>query len=90
MNLKYKRIEKIVKGFANHRRIQVLELLEKYPDSSVDNISESLNVNFVTIADHIRKLSEAGLVEKNYKGRFVLHRLNAKGKHILSFCKMLK
>ena len=90
MSLQYKKIEKVVKGFANHRRIQVLELLNKNPNLSVYDISRNLNVNFVTIADHIRKLYDAGLVEKKYKGRFVIHTVSNMGKHIISFCKMLK
>ena len=88
--MQYKKIEKMVKGFANHRRIQILELLDKSPSLSVENISESLNVGFFTISDHIRKLSDTGLIEKNYKGRFVLHTLTKRGKYILSFCKMFK
>ena len=90
MNLPYKKIEKVVKGFANHRRIQILELLEKNPDLSVDQISQNLNVGFFTISDHIRKLSDTGLVEKNYKGRFVINTITKRGKYILSFCKMFK
>ena len=90
MSLHYKKIEKIVKGFANHRRIQILELLEKTPNLSVDDISQNLNVVFFTISDHIRKLADAGLVDKKYKGRFVLHNLTKRGKSILSFCKMFK
>lgn len=90
MSLQYKKIEKIVKGFANHRRIQILELLDKTSNLSVDEISQNLNVGFFTISDHIRKLADAGLVEKNYKGRFVLHSLTKRGKYILSFCKMFK
>lgn len=90
MSLQYKKIEKIVKGFANHRRIQILELLKKTSDLSVDDISQNLNVGFFTISDHIRKLADAGLVEKRYKGRYVLHSLTKMGKSILSFCKMFK
>jgi len=90
MSLQYKKIERIVKGFANHRRIQVLELLSKTPNLSVDDISQHLNVGFFTISDHIRKLADAGLVEKRYKSRFVLHNLTSRGKSILSFCKMFK
>jgi DNA-binding transcriptional ArsR family regulator len=90
MNLPYKKIEKIVKGFANHRRIQILELLSKTPHLSVDDISQNLHVGFFTISDHIRKLADAGLVDKRYKNRFVLHSLTRRGKDILSFCKMFK
>ena len=90
MSLQYKKIEKIVKGFANHRRLQILELLEKTPSLSVDGVSQNLSVGFFTISDHIRKLAAAGLAEKNYKGRFLLHTLTKRGRHILSFCKMFK
>ena len=90
MALQHKKIEKTVKAFANHRRIQILELLEKNPNLSVDQISQNLNVSFFTISDHVRKLSDAGLLEKNNKGRFVINSINKKGKYILSFCKMFK
>ena len=90
MSLQYKKIEKIVKGFANHRRIQILELLEKTPNLSVDDISQNLDVGFFTISDHIRKLADTGLVDKKYKGRFVIHSLTKRGNSILSFCKMFK
>ena len=90
MNLQYKKIEKVVKSFANHRRIQILNLLTKNPDLSVDQIAQNLNVNFVTIADHIRKLSDAGLVDKKHKGHFVINSITNLGKRILLFCKKLK
>lgn len=90
MSLRYKKIEKIVKGFANHRRIQILQLLSKSKNLSVDQISQNLMVDFYTISDHLRKLSDTGIIEKRYKGRFVLHNLTKRGKLILSFCKMFK
>jgi predicted transcriptional regulator len=90
MALQYKKIEKIVKGFANHRRIQIIELLSKSPSLSVDQISQNLNTDFYTTSDHIRKLADAGIIEKKYKGRFVLHTLTKRGNGILSFCKMFK
>ena len=90
MNLQHKKIEKVIKSFANHRRIQILELLEKNSDLSVDQISQSLNVSFFTISDHIRKLSDNGLVEKRNKGRFVINSITRTGRNILSFCKMFK
>jgi len=84
---KYFRIERLIKGFANHRRIEILFLLEKYPESSVEEISQKLNVNFNTISDHIRKLAQSGLVMKRSDGKSVRHALSDKGKLILSFCK---
>ncbi|HCY17852.1 MAG: Transcriptional regulatory protein, ArsR family [Candidatus Nomurabacteria bacterium GW2011_GWF2_35_12] len=90
MSLKYRKIEKMVKSFANHRRIRILELLGENSDMSVDEVSQNLNVSFFTISDHIRKLSDAGLVEKKNKGRFVINNITKTGRTILSFCKMFK
>ncbi len=90
MNLKYKKLEKFVKGFANHRRIQILELLKKNPDLSVDQITQDLRVNFTTASEHLRKLSDAGLIKKRYQGRFVLNSLTKLGNNVLTFCKMLE
>ncbi len=89
MSIQYKKVEKVVKSFANHRRIQILELVNSKPGLPVDKIAENLNINFMTISDHVRKLADAGLIQKQYKGRYVLHRLTKQGKNILSFCKML-
>lgn len=90
MRLGYKKIEGIVKGFANHWRVQILSLLDRSPDLSVDQITENLNANFITISVHLRKLTDAGLIVKKYRGRFVLHSLTKRGKNIITFCKMLK
>ena len=39
----YRALERIVKGFANHRRIEILYLLRREPELSVDDISERLH-----------------------------------------------
>jgi hypothetical protein len=33
-------LERIIKGFANHRRLQILELLGKKPELSVMEVAE--------------------------------------------------
>ena len=45
MKTNYLKLERIVKGFANHRRLQILDLLKKEPELTVDDISERLNIN---------------------------------------------
>ncbi len=84
-NLKY--LEKIVKGFANHRRIEILKLLEKEPNLSLLEISEKLRINFKTGFEHVRKLTHAGLISKRYRGLSVLHEVTDLGKTILKFLK---
>jgi len=87
---KPRELERVVKGFANHRRIQILELLEKSPELSVVEISESFKMNFKTASDHIRRMAIAGLVLKRSEGNSVRHALSPRGKSILKFLRILE
>ncbi len=85
----YRKIERVVKGFANHRRIQILELLRREPELSVEDISERLNIGYPNASDHIRKLAIAGLLVKRNEGSAVRHKLTSRAESILVFCKRL-
>lgn len=89
-NKSYRQLERIVKGFANHRRIQILELLKKEPELSVIEIAGKLKINFKTASEHIRRLAIAGLVLKRSDGISVRHKLTERGKTILKFLRMLE
>jgi len=80
-----KQLERYFKGTANHRRIAILLLVLKNPGISLDKISESLNCNFKTISEHSRRLVQAGLLNKNYKGNTVEHRVSPYGKMFCDF-----
>ena len=88
--MKTKKLQRIVKGFANHRRIQIMELLSVYPEISVSEIATRLKVNFKTISEHARRLALSGLVHKRYKGSSVLHALSPLGNNILKFLRILE
>ena len=88
--MKYRNLERIERGFSNHRRIQILDLLEKYPELSVLEVSRELKVNFKTIAEHIRRLAIADLVAKRNDYRDVRHTLTPRGKVILTFLRTLE
>jgi len=80
-----KQLERHFKGIANYRRIDILLLISKWSGLSVDDISESLNCNFKTASEHTRRLVTAGLVQKEYRGRRVIHSLTLYGKQIIRF-----
>lgn len=82
-------LERVIKGFANHRRLEILELLKKKPELSVEEISDRLKMNYENTSDHIRKLAIAGLVLKRYEGTAVRHKLTERGLAALSFCDSL-
>jgi Mn-dependent DtxR family transcriptional regulator len=88
--LNTKRLQGIVKGFANHRRIEIMDLLETNSGLSVTDISDRLKVNLKTISEHTRRLTSAGLVEKRYKGAAVLNTLTPLGLIILKFLRTLE
>lgn len=89
-NKTYRQLERIVKGFANHRRIEILELLKNQPEMSVLEITERLGINFKTASDHIRKLTIAGLVIKRSDGTSIRHRVTERGLNILKFLRTIE
>jgi DNA-binding transcriptional ArsR family regulator len=86
----YRQLERIVRGFSNHRRIEILELLEKEPELSVLEIAERLRINLKTASEHIRRLTIAGLIMKRSEGASVRHKLTERGKKVLMFLRTLE
>ncbi len=85
-----KELEKIVRGFSNHRRIAMISLLSKEPGLSLTEISEKLHIDYKTASEHLRRLSLTGLVWKNNKAASVIHTLSPRGKVILKFLRTLE
>lgn len=83
-------LERIVKGFANHRRLQILELLKKEPECSILEISDKLKTDFKNISAHVNKMAIAGLVMKRYEGNMVRHKLTKRGETILQFVRIIE
>lgn len=88
--LKPRQIERVVKGFANHRRIAMMEIIQKEPELSVQDIAIKLRINIKTASEHLRRLAIAGLVLKRNKSNNVLHKLSPRGETILKFLRILE
>lgn len=80
-----KQMERHFKGVANHHRIAILLLVKKNDKITVDEIADTLDSNLKTISEHTRRLVQAGLVTKQYKGRKVTHSLSPYGRTFVSF-----
>ena len=80
-----KQMERHLKGMANHYRIEILLLVAKNDGITLDGIIESLEANPKTIGEHTRRLHNAGLVNKKYRGKFVEHALSPYGKLFVRF-----
>ena len=86
----YRTLERLVRGFSNHRRIQIMEILNKTPEMSVDEIAKLLDINYKTAADHIRRLAIAGLVLKKSDSVSIRHKLTGRANYILKFLRTLE
>lgn len=80
-----KQLERYFKGVANHRRIDILDLVQKRDGITVERIAELLNGNMKTVSEHTRRLTQAGLLRKKYRGREVQHSLSPFGRKFISF-----
>ncbi|MFZ3020366.1 MAG: MarR family transcriptional regulator [Minisyncoccia bacterium] len=83
-------LERIVKGFANHRRIEILILLNNEPELSVQEIADRLKSEMKNISAHINKMAIAGLVMKRSDNKSVRHKLTKRGNSILKFVRTLE
>jgi DNA-binding transcriptional ArsR family regulator len=83
-------LERILKGAANHRRLQMLELLDACPELALEEVCARLRINGRTGSEHLRRLTIAGLVIKRNEGRFVRHRLAPRGQRMLAFVRTLE
>ena len=74
----------ILKGSGNHRRLRILLLLSQTPHLCLEQIHQRTGSSLPTIAEHVQRLTLAGLVRKRYRGREVEHDLVPLGKKILT------
>ena len=86
----YRNLERIAKGFASHRRIQILDLLAQEPELSLDDIAETLKINYKTAGEHVRRLAIAGLVLKRSDSNSVRHKITSRAESILKFLRTLE
>ena len=80
-------MERHLKGMANHYRIAILLLIAGNKKITLEAIVERLRANEKTIGEHTRRLVTAGLISKEYRGKFVEHTLSPYGKIFVDFLK---
>ena len=85
-----KQMERHLKGMANHYRIEILLLLAEREGVTLEEIIETVGANPKTIGEHVRRLAQAGLVNKKYRGKFVEHSLSPYGKNFAGFLKLFQ
>lgn len=84
-----KRIERVFKGAGNHNRIKILDFVARENNTTLWQISQGVNLDFRLTSHHAEVLNKAGLIEKHYLGRSVMHELTPYGEKIYDFMKTL-
>lgn len=90
MTRNFRQLERIVRGFSNHRRIQILHVLAARPELDLMELADACETRFRNASEHVRRLAIAGLVLKRPKANRVLHALSARGHYVLEFIRGLK
>jgi DNA-binding MarR family transcriptional regulator len=83
-----KQLERYFKGVANHRRLEILLLVAENDGIILEEIASTLKCNIKTTSEHTRRLVQAGLLNKKYRGRAVAHLLSPYGKNFVRFIKI--
>src|SRR4051794_6651668 len=75
-SLPFQTLERTVRGFSCHRRIQIMALLEQSSQAlSLSQISMACRAGIKPVCEHVGRLHLAGLVAKRKRGRETLHHL---------------
>jgi predicted transcriptional regulator len=85
-----KQLERYFKGAANHWRIAILIEVARNPGVTVEGITQAFGGDFKNISQHTRRLVLAGLLNKKYRGRQVVHTLSPYGMAFLEFMKRIR
>lgn len=85
-----KQMERHLKGMSNHHRIAILLLIAQDKKITLEAIVERLKANEKTIGEHTRRLVTAGLINKEYRGKFVEHTLSPYGEIFVAFLKKFR
>ena len=78
-------MERHLRGMGNHYRIEILLLLGRHDGITLEGIVKEIGANEKTIGAHVPRLHRAGLVDKEYRGKFVEHTLSPYGKIFARF-----
>jgi len=88
--LKVRALEQIIRGFSNHKRIEILDLLEREPELSASEIASKLKMSLKLSSAYTRRLTIAGLIMKKSQGKNIRHKLSKRGYNVLTFLRTLE
>lgn len=73
-----KQYEKILKAFANKRRLEIIKYLKTNKKATVGDLATHLKLSFKSTSKHLAVLSGVDIVDKEQLSLFVLYSLSPK------------
>ena len=65
--MKNKELERILKAFANRRRLLIVSFLKRRKEATVGDIAEEIRLSFRSTSKHLGVLSTAGILEREQR-----------------------
>jgi len=73
------RLAHVLKVLADPARLRILSMIAAREDACVCHLTEPLGLSQPTVSHHLKVLHEAGLLEREQRGRWVHYRLAPEG-----------
>jgi len=70
-----KQLERILKAFANRRRIAIIVYLKKKTEASVGDIASEIHLSVKSTSRHLSVLSGAGILERDQRSLHAFYTL---------------
>lgn len=71
-----KDLEKIMKAFANRRRLAILKYLKKKGEAPVSEIAGEINLSFKATSKHLGILAAADILEKEQRSLMMFYKIS--------------
>jgi len=65
--MKNKELERILKAFANRRRLLIVSFLKRRKEATVGDIAEEIRLSFRSTSKHLGVLSTSGILEREQR-----------------------
>ncbi|MDO8561290.1 MAG: metalloregulator ArsR/SmtB family transcription factor [bacterium] len=73
--MKDRDLERVLKAFANRRRVAIVRLVRKSREASVGDIADDIRLSFRATSKHLATLSAVDILEKEQRGLQVFYRV---------------
>jgi DNA-binding transcriptional ArsR family regulator len=67
--------ERILKAFANRRRLEILSYLKRRNEASVSDIARNIKLSFRSTSHHLRILAASDIIEKEQRKLHIFYKI---------------